>query len=1464
MAVKVVYTGERSNKRKKYNVSHLDPASLLNVDDVTEQVLGTTSAIEDGSRVTRDETGRVVGQSFAAGEDYVDPDVLADIDARYLSRQTKDRQEAESDGKEYDDSINQKFKAQEENVARLAPQPTVEERAPAKTIHDNIAESQKAAWFIANEKGEAAYTRPDISQAQMKDYLDRFIQSEYNGTITPEEVSQNPKYYKEFGLWLGRELRVLNNGSRDGSAMPDGRRFVTYLEDGTTASERKDTAFVQPEISSIVQGGPGLEQISGFESITKLGKLVDAFAAGNNIWEAKKSTGPRGERQDNFYNMLNSHSKNGLEGNMQEMLDRTHRAYSNMFTGMTQSQAQKWAERIAGEHPGSSVENIKEFIFWMAGNYAAIVEAGQNTDRISDEVSRGLSDSTLLSVLSVMKKQSHRTIEDKDFEALSDPAEKRNWDLMQQGLDVQIGHAIFEAMGLINEQTNQKIQTTMPDGSISTIESDPEKEESLRNYKKWAGSLSRNLVGDIFSFTPQVRDIDQSTGEEILAYDVAGDGRPIYEQGPAQQPGTREFDPFRNVLFEIKESVKDTDKEGNLTGKMTQRVVRLTPNGFKVTELLTPLINLLIPSSRVEPNLTQAKTFLTDEHGQYINFDGNPVNKEAGEQPVPIWDWNAAQIRKFRGTKAYKKQGSTIRQAFNMHIKSLSGGRIAENTLLLVTDILADENAQTILDGPDYIGIDGDGFPTAGPFAGTGRGRGARGNRTRQRVQKENGQVVTDARGNPVMDFFIGDYLKDQKVDDNILWASNNLNKVFYFDYFAGANRREFVKQTLLNYQNDKLSRALLEAGEPRVYSFSPNKQYSLPIGPNTTKNISEIDYFKAQVLRKFGLKGNVWELAPKFNAEALSWKQMRDAGDLVGLARVGEKEGFMSLSAIAEGIKLYEAEIVFNQNKNNPGIKNTGTYISGFLAEADGLTNGMSHSSLQAGDPALAMATLLFVEEQEKRIALYGYDAEQNPDAYIKGYNKSREIADRVLKGEKFGQVISQQTNNSIAAIVQRMDEDGTEKKFIEAIKVLQNTNTKFGRAFTKQPVMIFGYGAGPAMIRQAVREFIYDWFENQEGGYEVMQQMNEISSFNLERDFIVPMGIVMTEALHVEFAKVLELSQTLSKGAVAAVSQGMPLNTFSGQGWAHPFGIIDTDIDAKSNKYYQSSHRIGTDFQPNAVGQILPTSIKADIERKHRVEVNSTTKVFDPAGAFAEGSLKAGTQISVLLNHGNDSYNMGEAMTEVHTMLAQMGKRTGAHHVFDAILATPQDMPMYVKSLNKQFLNINMDNSHVMLVYNTLTYQHDTFGNMLLEPVQVDRNQLSTKVKNQLHKIRDHDPYATKYKRNLKFHEMARDGIKMDENGNVVKTVDRKVNGEMRTFVVPDSTWDKKYDKYAFNWYAGKHELKAQYKDPATGERANHGVPVEDTAQILSDIVKIENRRLKMWKKPFTMLFQFNDGTI
>ena len=113
MAVKVVYTGERSNKRKKYNVAHLDPASLLNVDETTEQVLGTTSAIEDGSRVTRDETGRVVGQSFAAGEDYVDPDVLADIDARYLARQTKDRQEAESDGKEYDDSINQKFKAQE-------------------------------------------------------------------------------------------------------------------------------------------------------------------------------------------------------------------------------------------------------------------------------------------------------------------------------------------------------------------------------------------------------------------------------------------------------------------------------------------------------------------------------------------------------------------------------------------------------------------------------------------------------------------------------------------------------------------------------------------------------------------------------------------------------------------------------------------------------------------------------------------------------------------------------------------------------------------------------------------------------------------------------------------------------------------------------------------------------------------------------------------------------------------------------------------------------------------------------------------------------------------------------------------------------------------------------------------------------------------------------------------------------
>jgi len=348
--------------------------------------------------------------------------------------------------------------------------------------------------------------------------------------------------------------------------------------------------------------------------------------------------------------------------------------------------------------------------------------------------------------------------------------------------------------------------------------------------------------------------------------------------------------------------------------------------------------------------------------------------------------------------------------------------------------------------------------------------------------------------------------------------------------------------------------------------------------------------------------------------------------------------------------------------------------------------------------------------------------------------------------------------------------------------------------------------------------------------------------------------MGILMTEALHTEFADVLQLSQVLSQAATAGVAQGMPLSTYSGQGWAHPLGIISTKVDEDSKRSFTKSfHRVGVGsdgkpggFQPNEVGQLLPVSIIEDKTKSHKVEIKETTKTFDPAGSFAENSLKAGTQIAVLLNHGNDGYNMGEALTEVHGLLELDGKKTGAHHVFDAVLAPPQDLRMYVKSLNDQFLKINTENSHVMTVYDGLTYEHDIQGEKIIEPVRRDLDllsRLSRETKNQLHLVRKIDPHHTMYKRQLKKSEMQFDGIEVEAN---------------------ESTWDKKFDAYAFSWKRPKTGMNLTWIDPTTGKESDNFVPVTDTNLILSTIINIQERRLEMFKKSFAMVYQFNDGAI
>ena len=101
-----------------------------------------------------------------------------------------------------------------------------------------------------------------------------------------------------------------------------------------------------------------------------------------------------------------------------------------------------------------------------------------------------------------------------------------------------------------------------------------------------------------------------------------------------------------------------------------------------------------------------------------------------------------------------------------------------------------------------------------------------------------------------------------------------------------------------------------------------------------------------------------------------------------------------------------------------------------------------------------------------------------------------------------------------------------------------------------------------------------------------------------------------------------------------------------------------------------------------------------------------------------------------------------------------------------------------------------------------------------------------------------------------------MKRDGVEM-LNGYPLR---RTPDGRLRLA----STWDKRFDKYAFNWMNTGSSMVLKYKDPKTGSESEHSVDVTDTSQILHSILNIEKKRQDMFKDGFAMAFQFNDGSI
>ena len=340
--------------------------------------------------------------------------------------------------------------------------------------------------------------------------------------------------------------------------------------------------------------------------------------------------------------------------------------------------------------------------------------------------------------------------------------------------------------------------------------------------------------------------------------------------------------------------------------------------------------------------------------------------------------------------------------------------------------------------------------------------------------------------------------------------------------------------------------------------------------------------------------------------------------------------------------------------------------------------------------------------------------------------------------------------------------------ENFLAALDIMEAHEEGLGRSFIKKPVMIFGYGAGEAMILLTVRNYIDGKMQTVPG----LQEAFAEAGIDVDTDFIDPLGVAVAESIGVNFKNIKDFGKTLSLAATEAESQGFSL-------------VIPTLFGYKINL-----GRVVNEL----TGQRRRGSFESGSPEREKGTFDSRMmeSEFDPFfGIYVADRkiLKAATSISVMLNHANDNINMIVALLRKHKAKLRKEqvydgneKETGgtALHIFDAVLVTPKEAEGYADTLNEVFKEMNTAEKdgdpfgHAEAVAYALTYELDNSGNRILDPhinkrLDINNNLITSK-----------PGKGVQYKRRLspKGMEIA------NAEGNEI------------------STWSRTLDKYAFNW--------------------------------------------------------------
>ena len=1131
-------------------------------------------------------------------------------------------------------------------------------------------------------------------------YLEEFARLKGVSTL---DVERSPVLREEFERYMGKKIKslapdVYHAYTTEGEAVSGQVRPTYWKKAGHIADYNRMKHPESTDAPMLQEQARGVEE----DIINTLQMYGMSKGEAQAFWDRQKSLDPNESmllkalrsdpellsRATTFDEQI---GERDFEDGLTRMSEKVHKSFLNTLGRLKISEVEKFTDKILKNSPHYNRTNVQQAIYSFMVAYSAAQEMDSSGQV---DLGRAWSDMMMLGTLAYSRNKVQAHEEEKRKE--DDPAKRK------QTTQEAIEAGEQNLMGSVSDDRNIGELILDPMGFP---EATPEQQAII-------GALAKAITVDAFA-----------------EYDTNPQDARMWEE----------------KLFE-KKPHKELDNQGRPTGK-TVNTFTLTEKGLEIANKAMPLFAVVMPKSVRKVRTKRRRRLEEDEYIRKIGRNTKIRYKDptTGE----MIEGGRVDIGETKEMNEMRNQAENTPGRINpfMSVIMTLISDDYQSIMLKHRNKLNTEQAQIdyettlmyLLDGPEFQNMKGDGAGNKGVF----------GNRSNFVYVKDRQGNILDVEGKIATDLEsaarLNDYsdrIKDAEFDQALIFLAENfdaktgLGREFFWDYFWGFNTRLNVDQTQGNYQQSKMIRGLINSGKPADYKLDdPYHVISL----------------KAGIMKRFGFdKMDPLTAADQFDSVIGDWSTA-DPTTPEGARKIleiaGKKEGWGSVASMVEGI-------AFNKEMSNPNSR--GVYTTGFFTEIDGLTNGMSHNAVQAGDMQTAWRGQIFdpikyshwvtayadIEKHQRegnleklaelndKYKLDGIDFSIYMDAYNKVNYEMKESIRRLWGDGKHPPVdidyvglpgllttAADEAAKTIMNLAHGAGQGGKgagSRRFKQALSILSKRDMPLGRKFVKKPVMIFGYGAGTARIRQAIQLFVDDLFMQDSELAGIFRD----AGIDIDKHFIDPLGVIASEAVNQSFENIKAFANVLSRAATEAHKQGFPLRIPTIAGYFINLG----------GKVYEIDRERGPttfEYYPGDFAMMMRMNDPKKAGKKPRATSWTMKGYLDPF-FMKEDYLKAATQITVLLTHANDNINMQRHLVNVHKQLLAKQNYTWdkwlynletatpdiigntALHIFDGILAMPIEAEMHANGLNKVFQQMaQSERGYASAIEDALTFE-------------------------------------------------------------------------------------------------------------------------------------------------------------